>query len=604
MSLLYSTPSDIAPRYDVVVIGAGAAGMSAALFAAIRGAKTLLVEKTDFVGGTSAFSAGSIWIPNTRHASAVGASDSAANVERYLQQIVGNRADAALRASFLRAGPEAVDTLENHSEVKLRAYARHPDYRSELDGAVVAGRALEPLPFDGRLLGEAFKLVRPPLPEFTLLGGMMVDRTDIGHLLSSTKSVKSLLHSTKLLARHARDRLAHGRGTRLVMGNALVGRLLYSLIRRDVDILNRASLTKIVRVADGRVTNAVLASDGVSREIGIDGGLILAGGGFSRHAVRRPVALGTDEAWSSVASGANGDAQDKAIEIGARISDRDLSPAFWAPASIRRRRDGSQAVFPHFVLDRGKPGTLVVDSNGRRFLNEAISYHQFALEMLAQGKSAIPAFLIADAAAVRKYGLGMVRPGGWGTKSAVADGYLIGGDTIEQLAQRLNIDPDNLRETVDRMNGFAQTGRDLEFDRGSTVYQNHNGDVSAGGANPNLGPIATAPFYALRLYPSDIGTSAGLVTDDVCPRARFRQPADCWALCVRKRHAVDNGRNLPRTGDHARAGDRVCLPRGFGRNAAILTRAFQAKWIPVRVKKTRQNKRLEPGSDSIRTDKL
>jgi succinate dehydrogenase/fumarate reductase flavoprotein subunit len=515
MSLLYSTPSDIAPRYDVVVIGAGAAGMSAALFAAIRGAKTLLVEKTDFVGGTSAFSAGSIWIPNTRHASEVGASDSAANVERYLQQIVGNRADTALRASFLRAGPEAVDALENHSEVKLRAYARHPDYRSELDGAVVAGRALEPLPFDGRLLGEAFKLVRPPLPEFTLLGGMMVDRTDIGHLLSSTKSVKSLLHSTKLLARHARDRLAHGRGTRLVMGNALVGRLLYSLIRRDVDILNRASLTKIVRVADGRVTNAVLASDGVSREIGIDGGLILAGGGFSRHATRRPVAFGTDEAWSSVASGANGDAQDKAIEIGARISDRDLSPAFWAPASIRRRRDGSQAVFPHFVLDRGKPGTLVVDSNGRRFLNEAISYHQFALEMLAQGKSAIPAFLIADAAAVRKYGLGMVRPGGWGTKAAVADGYLIVGDTIEQLAQRLNIDPDNLHETVDRMNGFAQTGRDLDFDRGSTVYQNHNGDVSAGGANPNLGPIATAPFYALRLYPSDIGTSAGLVTDDV-----------------------------------------------------------------------------------------
>jgi len=417
--------------------------------------------------------------------------------------------------AFLRAGPEAVDALENHSEVKLHAYARHPDYRSELDGAVVAGRALEPLPFDGRLLGEAFKLVRPPLPEFTLLGGMMVDRTDIGHLLSSTKSVKSLLHSTKLLARHARDRLAHGRGTRLVMGNALVGRLLYSLIRRDVDILNRASLARIVRVADGRVTNAVLASDGVSREIGIDGGLVLAGGGFSRHTVRRPVALGTDEAWSSVASGANGDAQDKAIEIGARISDRDLSPAFWAPASIRRRRDGSQAVFPHFVLDRGKPGTLVVDSNGRRFLNEAISYHQFALEMLAQGKSAIPAFLIADAAAVRKYGLGMVRPGGWGTKAAVADGYLIVGDTIEQLAQRLNIDPDKLHETVDRMNGFAQTGRDLDFDRGSTVYQNHNGDVSAGGANPNLGPIATAPFYALRLYPSDIGTSAGLVTDDV-----------------------------------------------------------------------------------------
>jgi succinate dehydrogenase/fumarate reductase flavoprotein subunit len=157
---------------------------------------------------------------------------------------------------------------------------------------------------------------------------------------------------------------------------------------------------------------------------------------------------------------------------------------------------------------------LVVDRNGRRFVNEAISYHQFALEMLAQGKSAIPSFLIADAAVLRKYGLGMVRPGGWGTRAAIADGYLTVGETIAQLAQRLNIDPAHLRETIERMNGFAQTGRDLDFGRGSTVYQNHNGDAAAGGANPNLGPIAVAPFYALRLYPSDIGTSAGLVTDE------------------------------------------------------------------------------------------
>jgi FAD binding domain-containing protein len=511
--LHHSSLLDVSSGYDIVVIGAGAAGMSAALFSSIRGARTLLVEKTGFVGGTSSLSAGSIWIPNTRHASEVAASDNAANVERYLQQIIGNRADATLRSAFLQAGPEAVEVLEDQSEVKLRAYARHPDYRSELEGAAVAGRALEPLPFDGRLLGDGLRLVRPPLPEFTLLGGMMVDRTDIGHLLSATTSMKSLLHCARLLTRYGRDRMSYRRGSRLVMGNALVGRLLYSLIGRDVDILTDTSLEKIVRDAGGRVTSAVLVSGGVSRDIGINGGLILAGGGFSRHAERRLAELGTDAEWSCVAPGSTGDAQDKAIEIGARISDRDLSAAFWAPASIRRRRDGSQAVFPHFVLDRGKPGTLVVDSHGRRFVNEAISYHQFALEMLAHGKSAIPAFLIADAVAVRKHGLGMVRPGGWGTRAAIADGYLIAGDTIEQLAQGLNIDPGNLRETVDRMNGYAKTGRDLEFSRGSTVYQNHNGDAAVG-LNPNLGRIATAPFYALRLYPSDIGTSAGLVTDE------------------------------------------------------------------------------------------
>ena len=198
-----------------------------------------------------------------------------------------------------------------------------------------------------------------------------------------------------------------------------------------------ASLENIARDTDGRVTVARLGSNGLSREISIDRGLVLAGGGFSRHPGRRRAALATEADWSSVALGSTGDAQDKAIEIGARISDRDLSPAFWAPASMRRRRDGSQAVFPHFVLDRGKPGTLVVDSNGRRFVNEAVSYHQFSLEMFANGKSAIPAFLIADAQAVRKYGLGMLRPGGWGTRTAIADGYLTAADTIEQLARQL-----------------------------------------------------------------------------------------------------------------------------------------------------------------------
>ena len=318
---------DVAAGYDVVVIGAGAAGMSAALFSSIRGARTLLVEKTGFVGGTSALSAGSIWIPNTRHSAAA---DSLDNVERYLQQIVGNRADATLRAAFLAAGPDAVEILEQHSQVKLRAYARHPDYRSELEGAALAGRALEPLPFDGRLLGDALGLVRPPLSEFTLLGGMMVDRTDIGHLLSATTSAKSLWHAARLLTRYGRDRLRYVRGSRLVMGNALVGRLLYSLIGRGVDILIDTSLGKIVRNTGGRVTSAVLLSGGVSREIAVDGGLILAGGGFNRHAARRGAALGTDADWSSVAPGSTGGAQDRAIEIGARISDRDLSAALGA----------------------------------------------------------------------------------------------------------------------------------------------------------------------------------------------------------------------------------------------------------------------------------
>ncbi len=218
--------------FDVVVIGAGGAGLSAALFAAIDGARVLLVERTEYVGGTTAYSGGTTWIPGTRHAASVSKGDTLENAETYLQRAIGDRTPPALRKAFLEHGPAVVDHVEANSEVKYRAYPLHPDYLSELEGSTVNGRALEPLPFDGRKLGKLLALVRPPIPEFTVLGGMMVDRNDIFHLLRMTKTLASFRHSAKILGRHLADRMRHKRGTRLVMGNALVGRLLYSLAQR------------------------------------------------------------------------------------------------------------------------------------------------------------------------------------------------------------------------------------------------------------------------------------------------------------------------------------------------------------------------------------
>ncbi|MDB5928978.1 MAG: fumarate reductase/succinate dehydrogenase flavoprotein domain protein, partial [Polaromonas sp.] len=238
--------------FDVVVIGAGGAGMAAALYAAIDGATVLLVERSEFVGGTTAWSGGTTWIPGTRHAATVNPADTLANARRYLDNAVGERTPAALRQAFLDNGPRAIDQIEANSEVKYRAYPRHPDYISELDGSTVNGRALEPLPFDGRLLGDLFGLIRPPIPEFTVLGGMMVDRTDINHLLALSKSFTSFKHAFKLLARHASDRLGHPRGTRLVMGNALVGRLLHSLsLRSHVTLAVNTSVEQIYQGASG-----------------------------------------------------------------------------------------------------------------------------------------------------------------------------------------------------------------------------------------------------------------------------------------------------------------------------------------------------------------
>ena len=219
--------------YDIVVIGAGGAGLAAALFAALAGKSVLIVERTPYVGGTTALSAGTTWVPGTHHAAAVNPTDTLADAARYLTNAIGERTPVSLRQAFLDAVPQAIQHIESKSDVQFRPYPKHPDYISDLGGSTLSGRALEPLPFDGRLLGDLFKLIRPPIPEFTVLGGMMVDRTDINHLLGMTKSFASLKHSVKIVLRHASDRLGHARGTRLVMGNALVARLLYSLSKHS-----------------------------------------------------------------------------------------------------------------------------------------------------------------------------------------------------------------------------------------------------------------------------------------------------------------------------------------------------------------------------------
>jgi succinate dehydrogenase/fumarate reductase flavoprotein subunit len=498
--------------FDVVVVGAGAAGMSAALCAALEGARVLLVERTQYVGGTSALSGGTTWVPGTHHSPAVNPTDTLRDAETYLDAAIGERAPRALRQALLRAGPEAVAHVEQHTHVKFRPYPTHPDYISELPGSTLRGRALEPLPFDGRLLGEHFKLLRPPIPEFTVLGGMMVDRNDIPHLLAMKKSFKSLCYSLHILARHLRDRMKYPRGTRLLMGNALCGRLLYSLMQQpQVKLALRAEVVEFKR-EQGAVTGLTLEQGGQRRSVRVSGGVVLASGGFNRHPQLRAQLLGTDAAWCPGAEGHTGQAHGLVRELGARYGEGALSPAFWAPVSLRRRADGTQAVFPHFLMDRAKPGMITVDRRGRRFLNESTSYHLFGIGMQAAG--VVPAYLIADARALTKYGMGMVRPGGQGLEPYLADGYLTQGSTLSALAAKLGIDPAGLEDSVARINRYAETGVDPEFGRGRTDYSRNMGDATLGLRNPNIGPLREGPFYAVKLHPGDIGAATGWVTDE------------------------------------------------------------------------------------------
>jgi succinate dehydrogenase/fumarate reductase flavoprotein subunit len=339
-------------------------------------------------------------------------------------------------------------------------------------------------------------------------------------LLRLKQNLASFLYSLRIIARHGMDRLFWKRGTRLVMGNALIGRMLYSYLKLQGELVTRTEAMALHRKgtsicgvhlrqthADGSVTE---------RHVRVRGGVILASGGFNRHEHRRVEWLpGIDAGWSPAAPGHTGTAQDLALHAGAVMGSDSLSPAFWAPCSIRTRADGSRAVFPHFVMDRGKPGMMTVDQSGQRFVNESTSYHLFGLAMQARHRDvpAIPAWLICDAAALKRYGLGMIRPGGLGLAPFLADGYLRQGRTWSELAQAIGVPPAALENTVRRFNAMAEAGHDEDFQRGTTDYQRANGDAAWPGPNPCLGPLQEGPFYAVALYPGDIGAATGLRTD-------------------------------------------------------------------------------------------
>jgi succinate dehydrogenase/fumarate reductase flavoprotein subunit len=498
--------------YDVIILGAGGAGLAAAVYAAIANLRVLVVESTQYVGGTTALSAGTAWVPLSHHAQQVEKGDSAARVKTYLDTTVGARSDAALRDQFIAYCAAALALIEEKSEVKYRPFPLHPDYESDQAGATLRGRALDPLPFDGRKLGALFSLLRPPIPEFTVLGGMMVNREDITHLLNMTGSLASFKYCAKILTRHAMDRLRHPRGTRLVMGNAHIARLLYSLSQHaNATLCINTTATKLHRDERG-VCAITLQQNGFEKTLNVKGGVILASGGFNRNDAKRNALLpGIAQAWCPAAPGHTGAAHTLAEAIGAVYGKQGVSHAFWAPVSLRKRSDGTTAAFPHFAMDRAKPGFITVNKEGKRFVNESTSYHRYGLAM--QADRAVPAYLLCDAVALKKYGAGMVRPGAKNLQAFIADGYLTCGANWVDLAKNLQINAANLQATIAQLNAYAHAGVDPEFHRGETDYQRNIGDANAGNQNANLGALNTAPFYAIKLFPGDIGAATGFATN-------------------------------------------------------------------------------------------
>jgi succinate dehydrogenase/fumarate reductase flavoprotein subunit len=503
---------------DLLVIGAGAAGMTAALVAALEGLDVILCEKSDMVGGTTATSAGTVWIPGNRQGQLAGTPDTVDAARTYLAAILGKHATDERLDTFLKLGPIVLDYLEQKTSVRFAAPPVHPDYK-QLPGAAIGGRALGAVPFDGHKLGDDFVRVRPPRREFMVLGGMMVGKADIPALLAPFRNWTNFRHVAGLLTRHVLDRISYKRGTRLIMGNALVARFLDSIRRAGVNLRFETGLREVICDGDA-VIGAALASTSGEVAIRARKGVVLATGGigWSRE-LRERLFPDAARRFPLAPSSNTGDGILAAERVNAVI-ERDLdSPALWMPSSVMTQPDGHVSVFPHIMLDRAKPGLLAVNKSGRRFVNEADSYHDFVAAMLgsnAPDSSATPAFLICDHTFIRDFGIGLVHPGTKNLNEFLQANYLIEGETIEALAGKIGVDGDQLGRTVERYNHYAETGVDEDFGRGSSELNRFNGDPQSK-PNPCLRRIGPGPYYSVAVWPSDLASSAGVRTDS-CAR--------------------------------------------------------------------------------------
>lgn len=502
-------------QVDLLIIGAGAAGMSAALFAKLNGLDVLLCEKADQVGGTTATSGGTIWAPGSHLSVAAGVPDDIEQARVFLKSVVGERGGEHLRDAFLESSPKMIKDLDEKTTVKLNACLAHPDYVKNQPGEAFGGRALAPAEFDARVLGTDFKYVRPPRPEFMGLGGMMVNRSELNALLNPFSSGTNFMTTMKVVLPYFMSRLRYARGTRLVMGNALVGSLFYNLKQNNVPVWLEAPLQELI-YENGKVVGAKINKNNQQIVVKARQGVVLATGGVGWNAQLRKKLFPQGLIADSLSPTSNtGDGLSFAQNIGAKIDPSVDSSVLYFPCSIHTHKNGYKAVWPHIILDRAKPGVIAVNADGRRFVNESDSYHDFCMAQIRSNKAKekVVSYLICDETAIQKYGLGFVLPGAKKLDYFLREKYLFSANTLEDLATKVGIQAATLNQTVTRFNHLVEQGEDTDFGKGSGVMNRFNGDPDVK-PNPCLGKLQKAPFYALPVVPMDCASSGGLTGDE------------------------------------------------------------------------------------------
>jgi 3-oxosteroid 1-dehydrogenase len=498
---------------DVLVLGSGAAALTAAVTAAASGARVIVAEKSDQYGGTSATSGGVIWIPATQQALAGGHADSPEEAFQYIRALADANVPDARIWAFVRRGREMVAWLDAHSAVRMRAHP-YADYHPEMPGGKSGWRSLEALPLHASELGADFATLRPPSPAVQFMGRVSWTLEETGVLLFRLPGWR--LTALTIFGNYFLDlphRLHSRLDRRMTLGNALLGRLKLSLNRAGGQLWLRAPLTQLIR-SDARVSGALIEREGRTLRVAARRAVLLATGGFERNAAMRAQYLpqSPEPRWSGSQTNNVGDGLLAATRIGAATLNMDS--AWWGTSMSLPGEQRARLM----AFERALPGAIIVNQNGERYMNEAASYHVAGQEMLrhdAPQARTIPSFMVFDATWRKSYPLGPLIPDlpDWlQPKNLMA--VLVRADSWEQLAAKTRLPPERLKATVMRFNAHARTGTDPDFRRGQSAYDRYYGDPKVT-PNPTLRALERAPFYALPVYPGDIGTNGGLATNEL-----------------------------------------------------------------------------------------
>jgi len=491
---------------DLVVVGSGT-GMAAALAAHELGLDTLIIEKTGYVGGSTARSGGAFWIPASSLLAQEGAVDTPERAGRYLRAVVDGSAPEERWAAFLSAGDETVRMLQRTTPMRFMWSKYYADYHPELPGGAAAGRTCECRPFNASVLGAERRRLRPAVLESPV--PMPITGSDYKWMNLMAKVPR------RGLPRVIR-RAAQGIGGKLIGreytagGQALAAGLYAGVLRAKIPVWTETSIRRLT-TEDGRVTGVVVEQDGREVTVGARRGVILAAGGFDHDIAQRRKfqSEALEPGWSFGAEGNTGDGIRVGQDVGADVDLMDQ--AWWFPAvAPMPGRD------PLVLLaERALPGSFIVDGRGQRFVNEATDYMSFGQRVLRREHDGDPVgtmWIVFD----QRYRNSYVFAGAFFPRMRLPESWYKAGiahraDDPAALARSVGLPVEDFVDTFRRFNDLASAGADDDFGRGSSAYDRYYGDPTVV-PNPNLRAL-DGHLYAVRLVLGDLGTCGGLRAD-------------------------------------------------------------------------------------------